>query len=298
MRNIAYLSLFLLVLIVSIAALGQAGRKPVMQMGVVTLNVRNLDSEMRFYSDVLSLDVLEETQETALLGKGKPLIRLVSRQDLQAPKDEDNGLYHVALLYSSRPHLARTLYNAIMKSEDSYSGSANHTVSEAFYFTDPEGNGIELYFDIDKSMWQWANGSVRMETGRLDAVDYIKKNIGSETGNVSVRHVHLKGADIAAAKAFYQEVLGFDITSESGSAVFFASGGDHHNLAVNTWISKGSPPRRETLGLGSFEIILSEKDLKKVAARLDEKKVAYGAQDKEVYLSDPFGSKILLRVGP
>lgn len=70
-------------------------------------------------------------------------------------------------------------------------------------------------------------------------------------GGVRIGHVHLKVADINRALAFYQGVLGFQITDRfRDSAVFLAAGDYHHYIALNTWESKGgNPPPRGSTGL-------------------------------------------------
>ena len=60
---------------------------------------------------------------------------------------------------------------------------------------------------------------------------------------VRIGHVHLKVADLDRALAFYQGILGFEITQWYGrSAVFLSAGGYHHHIGLNTWESRGGPP--------------------------------------------------------
>jgi catechol 2,3-dioxygenase len=68
---------------------------------------------------------------------------------------------------------------------------------------------------------------------------------------VDIGHVHLKVSNLERALAFYQGVLGFEVTQRYGSsAVFLSAGGYHHHIALNTWESEGgSPPPRGTTGL-------------------------------------------------
>ncbi len=67
---------------------------------------------------------------------------------------------------------------------------------------------------------------------------------------VDIGHVHLKTADIERVRRFYVDVLGFDVVARMRDALFISSGGYHHNLAFNTWESKGgSPPPPGTTGL-------------------------------------------------
>src|SRR4030095_494764 len=73
---------------------------------------------------------------------------------------------------------------------------------------------------------------------------------------VEIGHVHLKVADLDRAIAFYEGVLGFEITQRIGqSAAFLSAGGSHHHIGLNTWESSGgAPPPPESTGLYHFAI--------------------------------------------
>jgi catechol 2,3-dioxygenase len=61
---------------------------------------------------------------------------------------------------------------------------------------------------------------------------------------VRIGHVHLKVADIDRALNFYCGVLGFELTQRIGpQAAFISAGGYHHHIGLNTWESRGGPPR-------------------------------------------------------
>src|SRR5258708_20124893 len=68
---------------------------------------------------------------------------------------------------------------------------------------------------------------------------------------VDIGHIHLKVADLDRALAFYNGVLGFELTARMGSsAAFLSAGGYHHHIGLNTWEShKGTPPPPGTTGL-------------------------------------------------
>src|SRR5215212_6965405 len=68
---------------------------------------------------------------------------------------------------------------------------------------------------------------------------------------VDIGHVHLKVADIERSLAFYTGVLGFDLQQRMGDeAAFISAGGDHYNIDLNTWQSRGgSPPPPGHTGL-------------------------------------------------
>jgi catechol 2,3-dioxygenase len=84
------------------------------------------------------------------------------------PAPGTTGLFHVAFLYPDRPALARTLASVIA-SGTRIDGAADHGVSEAVYFSDPDGNGIEIYRDRPEAEWpRDATGQLEMINAPLD----------------------------------------------------------------------------------------------------------------------------------
>ena len=72
---------------------------------------------------------------------------------------------------------------------------------------------------------------------------------------VDIGHVHLKAADLALMRAFYVDILGFDVVFEGPTVLFVAAGGYHHHIGFNTWESAGgSPPPPGSTGLYHFAI--------------------------------------------
>jgi catechol 2,3-dioxygenase len=119
---------------------------------------------------------------------------------------------------------------------------------------------------------------------------------------VDIGHVHLKVADLDRALAFYQGVLGFDVTQRmGGTAAFLSAGGYHHHIGLNTWESRGGePPARGTTGLYHLAIRYPDRRaLGEALLRLDQANIALdGASDHGVsealYLRDPDGNGVEL----
>ena len=119
---------------------------------------------------------------------------------------------------------------------------------------------------------------------------------------VNIGHVHLKVADLDRALAFYEGILGFDVTQRMGSsAAFLSAGGYHHHIGLNTWESRGGqPPARGTTGLYHLAIRYPDRAaLGAALLRLDEARVPLeGASDHGVsealYLRDPDGNGVEL----
>lgn len=117
-----------------------------------------------------------------------------------------------------------------------------------------------------------------------------------------IGHVHLKVADLDRSLAFYVGVLGFELTQRFGSqAAFISAGGYHHNIALNTWESRGGKaPARGTTGLFHLAILYpSRADLADAYRRLTTAGILLdGTSDHGVsealYLSDPDGNGVEL----
>ena len=80
-------------------------------------------------------------------------------------------------------------------------------MSKAFYFTDPECKGVELYWDRDRADWGWMHGQVEMSTLFLDPKAFLHEHLTEAVaapnfGEAVVGHVHLAGGDISSARDF------------------------------------------------------------------------------------------------
>src|SRR5690606_39032751 len=95
------------------------------------------------------------------------------------PPRGTTGLYHFAILYPSRHELARALKRLIDHGVP-IDGAADHGGSEAIYLRDPDGNGIEIYRDRDRSEWPRQNGELAMGNKPLDFASLLAE-LGDET---------------------------------------------------------------------------------------------------------------------
>ena len=180
-----------------------------------------------------------------------------------------------------------------------FTGSADHLVSQAFYLTDPEGNGIELYWDRDRTEWSWTHGQVEMDTLYLDPNAFLTEHLTEAAANgatatdaAAIGHVHLSVGDVATARAFYVDALGFDTTAALGSqALFVSAGGYHHHMAMNVWNSRGAGPRMPALGLGRVDLALPDADgLGALTERLRHHGIAVRDDGRTVAFTDPWNN--------
>lgn len=267
-------------------------------MGAVTLRVANLDLMLRYYRDAVGLDVVQDLGSTVILGKGsEPVLILEHTRALKHASPSDAGLFHTAFLFDTQADLATAVFSVASKYPGSFTGSADHLVSEAFYFDDPEGNGVELYFDRERTSWSWQHGQVQMDTLYLDPHQYLSKHKTEDLPVSSkIGHVHLSVGNIEQAKDFYVEKLGFDVTMNfGGTALFVSAGGYHHHMAMNIWRSRGAGPRQQTLGLGDVAIELPDMDsLGSIGERLKDKGAKIRDDGNIIRLDDPWGNQVSL----
>ena len=93
----------------------------------------------------------------------------------QPPPSGTTGLCHVAILYPTRAELADAL-RRLLEANVTLEGAADHGVSEAIYLRDPDGNGVELYWDKPKEQWpRSADGGLAMYTHPLDLDALLKE---------------------------------------------------------------------------------------------------------------------------
>lgn len=263
------------------------------------LLVADLHKMTTFYHEGVGFDIIEKTDTWVSLGDGdQVIIRLLSRPALSFAAQSEAGLFHNAILFASRAALASTLLRMLQTVPELYTGSGNHLVSEAFYFNDPEGNGVEAYYDLPRETWQWDDGIVKMDTLYIDPVKYINDNaaLTLETDK-RIGHIHLKIGDVDKARVFYVDTLGFSVTASFPGALFVAVGGYHHRIGMNTWLSDGAGPRKKTLGYSNVVMTLAnEKDIQDLKERLDQAAIDYTYQDGFLRVSDPWKNDLTFTV--
>ncbi|MCU1568231.1 MAG: putative ring-cleavage extradiol dioxygenase [Pseudarthrobacter sp.] len=274
-------------------------------MGTVMLKVGDMKVMTDYYQRALGLEVITEQDGGLYLGRlRKPLVHLAPAPGLNLPGRGEAGLFHTALLFENQADLAATIATAAQFEPRSFTGSADHLVSEAFYFNDPEGNGIELYWDRPRSHWSWNGTDVVMDSLALPPQRYLEQHLTEESlerqrGTVAgVGHVHLQVGDVQLARDFYVGILGFEKTAGwHGQALFVSAGRYHHHMAMNVWNSRGAGPRKDTLGLGEVLIeVPSGDDVGALADRLKVAGVPSHHTGAELRFEDPWRNNIRVTV--
>ncbi|MDB5330785.1 MAG: glyoxalase [Phycisphaerales bacterium] len=142
-------------------------------IGHVHLKVSDLPRALRFYDGVLGFEVTQRWGDSAAFlsaGGYHHHIGLNTWQSLGGgpPAPGTTGLFHVAILYPTRAALADAL-RRLLAANIPLDGAADHGVSEALYLQDPDGNGVELYWDRPQDQWpRTADGGLAMYTRSLD----------------------------------------------------------------------------------------------------------------------------------
>lgn len=143
------------------------------RVGHIHLKVSDLERSVRFYTEALGLDLTQRFGRSAAFLSAGGYHHHVGLNTWESkggspPPPGSTGLYHVAFLYPARADLARAL-KRLLEHGVALDGAADHGVSEALYLHDPDGNGIELYWDRDPADWPRASdGSIEMVTEPLD----------------------------------------------------------------------------------------------------------------------------------
>ena len=150
------------------------------QIGHTHLKVSDLDKSLAFYRDLLVFEVTTTYgNQAAFISAGgyHHHIGLNTWHSKGLPPAPVNsvGLYHTAILYPGRKDLA-LIYDRLRQANYPLTGASDHGVSEALYLDDPDGNGVELYWDRPKEFWPAkADGSLDMFTKPLDLDDLLKE---------------------------------------------------------------------------------------------------------------------------
>jgi catechol 2,3-dioxygenase len=146
---------------------------PQTRIGHVHLKVADLDRALAFYQGVLGFEITQRYGSSAVFlsaGGYHHHIGLNTWESAggRAPATGTTGLYHLAIVYPNRAELADAL-ERLLAARIPLDGASDHGVSEALYLRDPDGNGVELYWDRPVQDWpKTANGELAMVTGPLN----------------------------------------------------------------------------------------------------------------------------------
>jgi len=269
----------------------------------VDLRVQDIERALGFYREIVGLEIAErDGSHAALRSPGGDVFLALQSSGVTQPADPiATGLFHTAFRFPTRADLGDALARLV---EGRYGvGAGDHLVSEALYVDDPDGNGVELYWDRPVEEWPPPTGDtlVPMATLPVDLEGLLASGRGREAvdepapAGTDIGHVHLQVSDIDSTVRFYVEELGLDLTAKLGrNAGFFSSHGYHHNIGANTWRSLGSKPaRREHAGLERVVFAVTDGDeLEGLRARLADSENLTAQEQDVLAVHDPDGIEL------
>lgn len=233
----------------------------------IEINVADIKRQTDFYHHILGFKVVSSTPTRTVLAVGTDGHEVVLKQlnNGRFASKTEAGLFHIAFLLSDVKQLGALIKH--LSDEKIPIAGGDHLVSEAIYFNDLEGNGIEVYIDRPSELWQWQNELVVMDTLQLDVTRILAETKDTKwegmPADAKIGHLHLKTHDLSASSEFYLQ-LGFQVASALPQALFLSDQKYHHHIAINTWQSNQPLKDAEnTYGLTAFNIVDTNKGMEK-----------------------------------
>ena len=226
-------------------------------LGAVELKVLDLDREAAFYDTFGLQRIVRDEQHADFGADGSTLLRLTALPGGRERPPHTAGLFHFAILVPTEEELGGFLQRTL-EERLPLTGTADHFVSQALYFDDPEGNGIEVYADRPRSEWQYPDGRLNIGTDHLDFERLLRVASPAQpkfSAGTVLGHMHLNVADLDVSQAFY-ESLGMELMAQAGHVMRFMSwDGYHHHLGINLLEGRGAVPvQKDVRGVRAFEI--------------------------------------------
>ncbi|MDG5472234.1 VOC family protein [Jeotgalibacillus sp. ET6] len=273
---------------------------PASFVGQIELMVRDIARSLAFYESIIGLKLISRDEKSAKLSAdgSKSILSLVQPEEVKGKEPRTTGLYHFALLLPARSDLADLIAHLVKNGVKM--GGSDHGVSEAVYFDDPDGNGIEVYRDRSHTEWDWHDSQVSMAIDPLNIQELLsgeQKEWRKVPEKTVIGHLHLHVSELGKTQEFYKEGLGLDVVSRiNGQALFMSSAGYHHHIGLNTWQGVGAPPpSKNSVGLHWFSFVVrDEKEKMKTVERLQKLNYAVYSKDGCFTTQDPSGNQIKL----
>ncbi len=285
---------------------------PSTNVGLVSLTVSNLDSQIDFYQNTLGFQLHWREASRAALGAGEQDLLLLVEEPGAIKFRRVTGLYHFAIVFSNRRELARAVARLFSLHVRNY--PTDHIQTKTTYLDDPEGNGIELYAESpedgamgirDGSFFAMrADGTPSDGREPLDVEALFSHLQPDDRLDVPVPpgtrlgHVHLHVREVEEAVAFYHGVLGFDVmgVSKSFQAAFVSAGGYHHHIGLNAWQGVGASPQPAgARGLRYFTVTLpNQPALDEVIDRVEKARIPVNQTERGYLIYDPSQNGVLL----
>lgn len=285
-------------------------------LGAVHLDVTDGERAKTFWTQYVGLPLIREDNNGIVLGvDGVEMI--VLHPGVSGPVERRHtGLYHVAIHLPSKKELARVVARLFGLR---YANSpTDHAETMATYFSDTDGNGIELTFETPErgalalgdgsGLAIMADGSTQGPTEPLDVHELLSSlddeddlSLPMPTGT-RIGHVHLHVNDLHAARAFYRDTIGMgDLRFTDGwgmADMSLETSFVPHALAFNVWNGPSATPKPSgTAGLRHWTLrVSSEGALETIMERLTGAGVAFERDDDGIIVPDPFSNRLRIAV--
>ncbi len=291
----------------AIAAPGTYGEAPkgyrlpaATRLGRVVLQVADLARARGFYEQVLGFRTVAERDAVAVLaahGSDRVIVELRERKGAKHVAGRGRlGLFHFAILVPDRASLGRFVRH--LAEIGVRAGAGDHLVSEAFYLNDPDGLGIEVYYDRPRETWRRQGRQLMMATDPVD-VPTLVAAAGAERwsgmpAGTTIGHVHLHVGDIGRASAFYSDGVGFDrVVWSYPGALFLSAGGYHHHLGANTWAGNAPAAAEDEARLVEWTIEVPKlADVDAAAVSIAQAGAAVIRDEDDAVARDPWGTQV------
>lgn len=278
--------------------------KPNIFINELVLKVIDIERSIKFYTDIMGLSIIKKVKKEAILTADgfNPILTLIEPEGVIPKIPKRTGLYHFAVLLPSRYDLGIFIKN-IKDGWYPIVGGSNHGVSEAIYLDDPDGNGIEVYRDLDNTEWDTKGDRINMVSEPLDYEGLIKL-AGEDKWNKTpldtiIGHIHLHVGDLDKAREFYCDGLGFDLAMEAGtSAIFLSTGGYHHHIGLNIWNGRNVEPLPDnSVGMKYYTLQFPD-DASRDNKINNLRNLGYQVikEDKDIFTKDPSKNIIKLTI--
>ena len=274
-----------------------------LRLGPVHLTVTDLDRSVPFYERSIGLRLHGREDSVATMGAGGEDLLVLHEEPAARPAGRHAGLYHYALLHPSREELARAA-RRLLATRTPISGASDHSISEAIYLPDPDGNGIELAADRGRERWGDLSDPTAIQPRPLDMDGLLGMVDGEDPQrqadqDLRIGHVHLHVGDVDEGLRFYRDVLGFEPMTVFPSAAFVSAGGYHHHLAFNTWRGEGIPPAPpDAVGLCLWTVVLGEpSEVAEVLGRVESAGIGHEDRDGGFVVRDPWNNAVAFQPG-
>ncbi len=153
---------------------------PQARIGHVHLTVSDIEKALKFYRDILGFEITTTFGNSAVFLSAGGYhhhigLNTWAGEGATPPPSGHTGMYHFAILYPTRQELARVV-KRLYEVNYPLEGASDHGVSESIYLFDPDGNGVELYWDRPSGHWPVdSEGYLAMDTRPLDLLGLLSE---------------------------------------------------------------------------------------------------------------------------